>query len=130
GEWETFATAWTKNLIQTSVLNQKPDEPTEAFTRILLAYANKDPQTFNAEVVKYKNWLEENSPPDLATARTNYESFFNDFQPFTLTQVLYVLAFLCGALAWLGWSRPLNRAALGIALVAFVLHCFALVSRI
>lgn len=129
-DWETFSTAWTRNMVQTTFLNQQADEPTEAFSRILLAYADKDAESFNAEVAKYKQWLEEHAPPELATRRTNFESFFNRFQPFTLTQVLYLIAFVFGALAWLGWSQPLNRTAMGIALLAFALHTFALIARI
>ncbi|OYW25127.1 MAG: hypothetical protein B7Z55_00250 [Planctomycetales bacterium 12-60-4] len=128
-EWDTFAGAWTKNLVKTTFLNQSADEPTEAFTRILVAYANDNPKDFNTEVSKYKKWLKEHSPPDLATTRTDFETFFNKFQPFTVTQVLYVLAFVCGACGWLGWSKPFNRAALGFALVAFGVHCFALIAR-
>lgn len=128
-EWDTFAGAWTKNLVKTTFLNQTADEPTEAFTRILVAYANEDPKEFNTEVAKYKRWLKDNSPPDLATTRTDFETFFNRFQPFLVSQMLYVFAFVCGACGWLGWSKPFNRAALGIALVAFAVHCFALVAR-
>lgn len=129
GSWETFASAWTRNLVKTTFLNQKADEPTEAFTRILVAYANNNPKEFNAEVAKYQAWLSENSPPDLATTRTDFEAFFNRFRPFMITQVLYVLSFILCALAWLGWSRPLNRAAIGVTVVAFGLHCFALIAR-
>jgi ABC-type transport system involved in cytochrome c biogenesis permease subunit len=39
------------------------------------------------------------------------------------------MAFLCGALAWLGWSGPLNRAAVAWVLVAFAVHTFALIAR-
>ena len=43
---------------------------------------------------------------------------------------MYVVAFALAAIGWLGWSRPLNRAALGLVLVTFVIHTIALVSRI
>uniref|UniRef100_A0A7C2JYP1 Cytochrome C biogenesis protein n=1 Tax=Schlesneria paludicola TaxID=360056 RepID=A0A7C2JYP1_9PLAN len=129
GEWETFAAAWTKNLVKTTFMEQSPDEPTEAMTRILVAYAKQDAKEFNTEVGKYRDWLAEHSPPDLDSARTDFEVFFNHFQPFTIAQILYVAAFAFAACGWLGWARPFNRAALAVALVAFGVHCFALVAR-
>lgn len=127
--WETFAAAWTKNLVKSTFLNQPGDEPTEAFTRILVAYSNNNPKEFNGEVARYKKWLNQNSPPDLATRRTDFETYFNHTQPFTLAQMLYVFAFVLAACGWLGWSKPFNRAALALALLAFGVHCFALLAR-
>jgi ABC-type transport system involved in cytochrome c biogenesis permease subunit len=129
GEWDTFAAAWTKNLVKTTFLDQPPEEPVEAMTRILVAYAKQDAKEFNAEVTAYKAWLAEHSPPDLHTRRTDFETYFNHFQPFTITQILYVLAFALAACAWLGWTKPFNRAALTVALVALALHTFALIAR-
>ena len=43
--------------------------------------------------------------------------------------VLYVLAFLLACGSWLGWSRPLNRAAFYLLLLALAVHTFGLVSR-
>ena len=44
--------------------------------------------------------------------------------------MLYLGAFVLAALAWLGWSGPLNRASFGLIVVAGCVHTFALVSRI
>ncbi|HUQ71300.1 MAG TPA: cytochrome c biogenesis protein CcsA [Planctomycetaceae bacterium] len=129
GAWDTFAGAWTKNLVKTTFLSQPADEPTEAMTRILVAYAGNEPEKFNEEVAKYQAWLDGHTPPDLNTQRTEFETFFNHFQPFFITQMLYVFAFALGAMAWLGWAKPFNRAALSVALVAFALHTFALIAR-
>ncbi len=129
GDWDTFAGAWTRNLVKTAFMKEPDDVPTEAFSNILIAYAENKPETFNKEVAKYQTWLAENPPPDIATTRTDFEAFFNHFQPFTVTQVLYVMVFILGACGWLGWTKPLNRAALGIACLALVLHTFALIAR-
>ncbi|MDP1796892.1 MAG: cytochrome c biogenesis protein CcsA [Planctomycetaceae bacterium] len=135
GEWDTFATGWTRNLVKSTFLKQEVDEPSEAMTRILVAYASNKPEDFNNEVYAYKAWLKEHRPDDLTLTKIDFESFFNRLQPFFTAQMLYVTAFVFGMLALLGvvwptWGSASNRMAIGIAAVAFVLHCFALGARI
>ncbi len=92
-------------------------------------------------------------PSDTKAARS--EVIFNRVQPFYQASVLYVVAFLLGAVALLlrplshgassvgvpgansageagnaGWSLALVRAALGVVAVAFVAHSLGLVARI
>ena len=64
-----------------------------------------------------------------ATRRASFEFFFNDVDPFTHSMVLYVLAFLLACGSWMGWNRPLNRAAFYLLLLALAIHTFGLVSR-
>jgi ABC-type transport system involved in cytochrome c biogenesis permease subunit len=64
------------------------------------------------------------------TQRALYEFFFNHADPFTHSMFLYVVAFLFACLSWLGWSRPLNRAAFYLLLLAVTVHTFGLFSRI
>ncbi len=135
GDWDTFSSGWTRNLVKTTFLKQEPEEPTEALTRILVAYAGNKPDEFNKEVYAYKKWLKEHRPDDLPLERTAFEAFFNRLQPFFVSQMLYFTAFLFSALALLGfawpkWGSATIRIALGIAVVAFLLHTFALGSRI
>ncbi len=134
-EWDTFASAWTKNLVKTIALKQEPDVPTESLTRILVAYAKKDATEFNKEVGAYRAWLKEHPPADYNAQKIEFEAFFNRFQPFMVAQYQYVIAFLFGALAWFGATTPwywktMSRTALLWALAAFLLHTFALASRI
>ena len=67
---------------------------------------------------------------DLDLTKVRYEAFFNHFEPCYHATVLYVGAFVLAALAWLGWSGPLNRASFGLLITAFGLHLFVLISRI
>jgi len=128
-DWETFASAWTKNLVKVTFLNQQPDVGTDEFTKILVAYADKDASDFNKAVAAYRKWLDVHPSQELAMQRTDFETFFNYFKPFTLTRALYVITFLLGACGWLGWSQQFNRAALSVGLVALALHTFALIAR-
>ena len=64
-----------------------------------------------------------------ATKRASFEFLFNHVDPFTHSMVLYVLAFLLACGSWMGWNRPLNRAAFYLLLLALAVHTFGLVSR-
>ncbi|HET6424431.1 MAG TPA: cytochrome c biogenesis protein ResB, partial [Planctomycetaceae bacterium] len=134
-EWDTFAAGWTRNLVKSTFLQQEAEEPTDAFTRILVAYAGNKPDEFNKEVYAYKKWLTEHRPEDLPLQKVQFEGFFNRLQPFFVSQMMYFVAFLFSVLAlfgfaWPTWGSASIRIAVGIALVAFLLHCFALGSRI
>jgi ABC-type transport system involved in cytochrome c biogenesis permease subunit len=87
-------------------------------------------QAFNREVAKYQATLERNPPSQLDVAKTDFEVFFNHFAPFYHAAALYVIAFVLAALAWLGWSRPLNRAAFWLIVFTLAVHSFALIARI
>jgi ABC-type transport system involved in cytochrome c biogenesis permease subunit len=64
-----------------------------------------------------------------AIKRTSFEFLFNRLQPFSQSMALYVLAFLLACASWLCWSRPLNRSAFYILLLALAIHTFGLFSR-
>jgi len=129
GTWEPYTyavvTAWAKR-----VVGQQPNPATQAMAAMLASYADGDPDAFNREVTKYQTYLATNTPRDLNLNKTRFESFFNHFQPFYYAAVLYVFAFVLAATSWLGWTRPLNRAAFWLIVVTFVVHTFALGARI
>jgi ABC-type transport system involved in cytochrome c biogenesis permease subunit len=91
------------------------------------AYRADDHLVFNQHVDLLANWFAKEQPN--ATKRTSFEFLFNRLQPFSQAMALYVLAFLLACASWLGWSRPLNRSAFYILLLALAIHTFGLVSR-
>jgi ABC-type transport system involved in cytochrome c biogenesis permease subunit len=91
------------------------------------AYRADDRLVFNQHVDLLADWLAKEQPN--ATKRTSFEFLFNRLQPFSQAMALYVLAFLLACASWLGWSRPLNRSAFYILLLALAIHTFGLVSR-
>jgi ABC-type transport system involved in cytochrome c biogenesis permease subunit len=91
------------------------------------AYRSGDRAAFNADVDLLANRIAQAQPT--GTQRARYEFFFNHVDPFTHSMTLYVVAFLLACLSWLGWSRPLNRAAFYLLLLALAVHTFGLVSR-
>jgi ABC-type transport system involved in cytochrome c biogenesis permease subunit len=91
------------------------------------AYRANDPSLFNQHIDILANWFAKEQPN--AAKRTSFEFLFNRLQPFSQAMALYVLAFLLACTSWLGWSRPLNRSAFYILLLALAIHTFGLFSR-
>jgi ABC-type transport system involved in cytochrome c biogenesis permease subunit len=91
------------------------------------AYRADDRLVFNQHADLLANWFAKEQPN--ATKRASFEFLFNRLQPFSQAMALYVLAFLLACASWLGWSRPLNRSAFYILLLALAIHTFGLVSR-
>ena len=130
GAWEPYSVAYTKAFANANVLGKAPNPGAVAMASMLAAYHNDDAQEFNSELATYEAWLGEQPLENYDPERTNFEAFFNYFEPFYRASVLYVVAFVLVALGWLGWTAPLNRAAFWLVLFTFALHTFALVARI
>jgi ABC-type transport system involved in cytochrome c biogenesis permease subunit len=136
-EWQPYAIKWMDNY-RAQVRNQfsedgtteELDEAAVIFDKIARAYATKDGRTFNAEVERLREYLAATSPIGFQERRVDFESFFNRYDPFFLAQWAYFVAFVLAALAWMGWSRPLNRASYWLIVLAVLVHTFALVARI
>jgi ABC-type transport system involved in cytochrome c biogenesis permease subunit len=91
------------------------------------AYQVGDQGSFNQQAHLLRDWFSKEQTA--ATKRSSFEFLFNQVDPFTHSMALYVLAFLFACGSWLGWSRPLNRAAFYLLLVALAVHTFGLISR-
>lgn len=128
-QWEPYTnaavTAWVKSMI-----GQPTNPATRSMAAMLVHYRQDNASAFNRELDRYSQLLTEISAPNLDMDKTRYEVFFNRFEPFFSASILYLLAFVLGALGWLGWTRPLNRTALYLILLALAVHTFALISRI
>jgi ABC-type transport system involved in cytochrome c biogenesis permease subunit len=94
---------------------------------MLTAYSDGDASAFNAEVSTYLARLQGRFP-DVLT-KVNVEMLFNRVEPFYHCSVLYAAAFLLAAAGWLGWEKLLNRTALSVLAVTFVVHTGALIVR-
>jgi ABC-type transport system involved in cytochrome c biogenesis permease subunit len=128
-EWETYAAAWMSDLKRT-VLTKEPSNPAfQSWTSMIIAYAGDKTDDFNEQVAKYAAARETKAPKDVDNTKINFEAFFNHFAPFYYSSVLYIASFLLAALAWLGWTKPLNRAAFWLVVFTFGVHTFALIAR-
>jgi len=96
---------------------------------MLTAYAKDDAKAFNSHVSDYQALVAGNAAANVNLGKINFEAFFNHAAPFFYAAWLYLLAFVIIACSWLGWTRPLGRAAFWLILFTFVIHTAALVAR-
>jgi len=103
------------------------DPVAKAYAALGDAYRARNGDLFNRQVTELAATIEARQPD--TTRRAAFESLFNAFAPFYQSMSLYVLVFLLVCGSWLGWTRPLNRAAFLVLLLALAVHTFGLVSR-
>lgn len=110
----------------------------------LTAYKNRDTVAFNTAVLDYRNAMTSEKPQELTRAASwtnqgvknifgsfyGFESRFNQFDPFTLSSVIYLLAFGFAVLGLLIWRAPLQRTAFWLMLLGFAVQTLAILARI
>ncbi|MCC7085657.1 MAG: cytochrome c biogenesis protein CcsA [Pirellulales bacterium] len=135
-KWEPYSIAWLKAYqprIKNELMPNEPPAPINpalvAWDSILDAYRSQDAARFNQAVHDYARLTDKLSPAQLNHAHPGFEFWFNTWGPFLKCQWLYFAAFCFAALAWLGWSRTLNRTAFWLIAVTFLAHTFALCAR-
>jgi ABC-type transport system involved in cytochrome c biogenesis permease subunit len=99
------------------------------FTELLSAVGS-EPAAFNKTLADYRRAI---APlPDVAdtAGKAAYEAWLNGFNPTDLAKWLYVAAIVLCFASFLVWHKPLNRFVSWMLVGIFVLHTFALASRI
>ncbi|QDV48702.1 cytochrome c biogenesis protein [Gimesia fumaroli] len=131
-EWQTYSYAWTRDLVKASFSKDKENEATQAWTKILVAYSQGNTEEFNKEVRNYQTWLKKHQADltDVSLSKIDYEAFFNHFEPFYYCSVLYLIAFILVCVSFLIGEKTLGSAAFWLIVLTFVVHTFALISRI
>ena len=129
-KWHTFSRAWILDLINRIQKKGEENKTVAAWDQILKAYSQNKPEEFNKAVDHLLSLTEANPPKDVKPWVIRLEAYMNYVQPFTKAAVLYMFAFVLGAIGWLAWPRGFNKAAFGLMLVVFVLHTAALVARL
>lgn len=126
--WQAYTTAYTRAYLQTS-LDQPANPAALAWKAIFDAYRDGDANRFNGEVAKYRELLAASPPDEYVPRKTQVEAYMNSFGALTFCVALYWTAFVLAACSWLGWSRPLNRAAFWLLLLAFCVHSVTILGR-
>lgn len=111
-------------------LSEPPHAATASLMVLLSSYKHGNASEFNAELVRYGALLKELQPAGFNPSRIGLEAYFNHFSPFFYAAWMYLVPFVLGCAAWLGWHRILNRAAWWTLLFIFAVHTFAIVCRI
>ncbi|MCH8043300.1 MAG: cytochrome c biogenesis protein CcsA [Planctomycetes bacterium] len=120
-------------------LDDPVDPLASTMTSIYDAYRDGETDAFNDKVAQYHALVASDShfsdviassPIDKAFgSRTRFETAFNHAAPFFYSSAFYLFAFALAAIGWLGWTKPLNAASVGLILVAMVIHTLALAGR-
>lgn len=102
--------------------------PTAAIHYLLLeAYASNDKALFNQILAESQRHITKDLPSGAASV--NMELFYNRFAAFHYASEFYIYALVLGLLSWLGWTKPLHRAAILLMIVALGLHTYGLLAR-
>jgi len=98
-----------------------------AYATLSDAFRADDHATFARMAQDYADALERDHPE--FSGRCAYELRFNQMEPFYLSMVLYVGAFLLACGSWLVWPRGMRKTAFLLLLLALVVHSFGMFSR-
>ncbi|GAB5442057.1 MAG: hypothetical protein Fues2KO_24060 [Fuerstiella sp.] len=107
---------------------------------VFAAWRNGDVAGFNQTLKTYHQWLEDEQLPEvneeakifyglITVDKVDFESFVNGFAPGYNTIFLYLFALILTFLSWIGWRKPLWRSAVGLTIVALIVHSFYLYAR-
>ncbi len=97
------------------------------YATMVSAYRQDKPAEFNQAVQDYRQWLGDKFKPELKKGANEF--FFNSFQPFYKTTVIYVLSLVLACVFWFKCSEPLRRSAVYLMMLAWVVHTFGLIFR-
>lgn len=128
-DWETYSVAWARAFMMKELIDEAPPAGLAMLNKIIVYYAKGNADEFNKAVADYESSLSTTRVPELNVPKVRFEAFFNRFSPFFYAAWMNVLAFALAALAWLGWSVPLNRASFWLIVVSLVVHTFGLIAR-
>ncbi|MCG8586047.1 MAG: cytochrome c biogenesis protein CcsA [Pirellulales bacterium] len=110
-------------------LAEPDDEAVFKLTEIFAAYESKDPAKFSKTIGEYRDVLG-GLEIDWNPGRTDFEAWYNHFSPFYYCAALYVIAFVLVLTSWLTGLKVLNRSALALLVLTFIVHSLALWARI
>jgi ABC-type transport system involved in cytochrome c biogenesis permease subunit len=122
GDWMSLQDAFIQQQ-----QNGQDNKSLISFAKILSAYGKGDVPTFNRELAAYQSDLNSLNLPETKTI--DFEAFFNHYAPFYQCTILYVFVFVLACLGFLGWTETLGRSAFWLAVVALVVHTWALLAR-
>jgi ABC-type transport system involved in cytochrome c biogenesis permease subunit len=99
----------------------------QSYAAISDAYRKEDVAEFNKQVVMYRASLV--SEVDRALLKSGREQLFNRMEPFYVTMVIYLLAFVLACAFWFNLAEPLRRSALWLVVLGLAIHTIGLIFR-
>ena len=129
GQWQAYTHAVFDYRLN-STISQPTNDSTMMMAAVFSSYADGDILEFNREVRKYRGALAGRKIAGLDVDKARFELFFNHASPFYLALVVYVSAFVVTCLSWLFRLQSLQWTAFALIILAFLVHNWALGSRI
>ncbi|MEM7395271.1 MAG: cytochrome C biogenesis protein, partial [Verrucomicrobiota bacterium] len=125
GDWLT-----TGKSLENSLRSGSVDPVLRGYAKVIDAYkaAGDKPAAFNDAVLGLGVELKKRLT-DKTKTRMAYERFFNQWEPFYRSSLVYVIVFLVAAFSWLVWPERLGRLAFWLMAFALAIHVFGLISR-
>lgn len=99
-----------------------------SYAKIATAYRYNRPAEFNSAVSEYRQWMASKGLTK-ELKKGEREFFFNQFEPFYKSTVLYVMALLIGCAFWLNWSEWVRKSAFLLLTIALIVHTAGLIFR-
>jgi ABC-type transport system involved in cytochrome c biogenesis permease subunit len=112
------------------------DRAADILASIFVSYQRGEISEFNQGLEKWQKYLAQTPSSDFG--RTGFEVMFNHFAPFYQCIVLYIFVFILAFASflfvlargsWAPYRESLNQAAFWLAVVAVIVHTWALLSR-
>ena len=107
--------------------NGQVDPAVDAYAAMASAFRAGNVAEFNRQLAAYRSTLVPVLSGGLRKAR--WEVFFNHMEPFYNAMVIYVLAGLIACVFWFNFSETFRRTAVGLVILALVIHTTGLVFR-
>lgn len=119
-DWENVG----KALLDVIVTRQFPEIVID-YAQLMMAYRQMNDNSFNSILIEMHKKLENH----INSFKISFEVFFNSFEPFYISSILYILVFLIICVNWMLGDRSFRKIALIILGMAFLIHTFGLAGR-
>ncbi|NGX59053.1 MAG: Cytochrome c biogenesis protein CcsA [Chlamydiae bacterium] len=97
------------------------------YAELMTAYQKNDASLFNKTLKDFLNIIKSQSSK--LRLKINFELLYNDFQPFFVSSIIYLLVFILSLLSSIVWPQTLKKISFFLLLLGFIIHSFGLVSR-
>lgn len=110
-----------------SIRSGKLHPAASAYAAMSSAYTKADGAAFTAALKDQQSWFAEHLNQEVSKATK--EHYFNHYQPFLRSQIIYLLALVLACLSWLNLSQWMNRSAFYLVLLALAAHTSGIIFR-
>ena len=95
------------------------------YAKLVNSYRDGKPELFNETLVLMNQQFD----GKVSQAKLSFEQFFNEFEPFYISIVFYLMAFILVAISWMVTTPSWRQASYVVLIVALVMHTFCLIAR-